>query len=177
MTAAPLAGCTEHSWETSVCLLATKPGALWQRWGCSHYRLWQPHIMTNIPLPAVQRQLDCSCTKGESFSDCICKIQSILPISDSNLGCKNGNDFSVYLNAFVITYSVTLLELISHHWRLCCEVKQCPLLAKMTAVHQTGFSVRLNDWLRLWHFNSDCKQGLFVVMEIRRPSITAFNVL
>lgn len=154
MTAAPLAGCSEHSWETSVCLLATKPGALWQHWECSHYRLWQPHIMTNVPLPAVPRQLDCSCTKWESFSDCICKIQSIFPISDSNLGCKNGKDFSVcvyerYCNN-VVSNAVNVTSITSVLWS------------------ETAPSIGQNYCSATDRIQCSIK-WLFPVMEIRQP--------
>lgn len=59
--------------------------------------------------------------ESHSVTACICKIQSIFPISDSNLGRKNGNDFSVYLNAVAIIITLLDLESISHHWRLLCS--------------------------------------------------------
>jgi len=52
--------CSSFGWvhrtlmrNINVLTVATKRGALWQHWGCSHYRRWQPHIVTNITLPAV----------------------------------------------------------------------------------------------------------------------------
>ncbi len=158
MTAALLAGCTEHSWETSVCLLAVKPGALWQPWECSHYRLWQPHIMTNIPLPSVSRQPDCSCTKWESFSDCICKIQSIFTISDSNLGRKNGKDFSVCVSERYCNNVVSNAPGVN--------------VTSMTSVlwSETAPSTGQNYCSTTDRIQCSIKR-LFPVMEIQRPSM------
>lgn len=112
--------CSSFGWvhrtlmrNINVLTVATKRGALWQHWGCSHYRHWQPHIVTNIPLPAVLWVTETHSVTTLKPAPVKCSLY--IPISDSILKIwMESASECIYTNVA----TPTLLEWISRPWRL-----------------------------------------------------------